>query len=92
MAISVVLNGTSGDASAIETAMRFAARQRCVLHVFVGAHGDADLIEQQLDFARWFLETREGLTAPTYTVERRVQPAEAVSAEELALTGGDSWV
>ncbi len=92
MAIAVVLNGAANDATVLESAMRFAAKERCQLRVFVGIHGDAELIQQQLDFARWFLETHEGLTAPEYTVTRRVQPTETASTDELELTGGDSWV
>lgn len=63
MAITVVLNGAGNDASVIESSMRFAAQERCPLRVIVGVHAAADLVEQQLDFARWYLST-QGLQAP----------------------------
>jgi hypothetical protein len=88
MATSVVLNGAGDDATVIETAMRFAAKEGCLLRVFVGMHGDAELIEQQLDFARWFLQTHGSLAAPRCSIERRpvrIEPA-------CELTGGDPWL
>ncbi|HLG71357.1 MAG TPA: hypothetical protein VK009_13100 [Chloroflexota bacterium] len=70
MAITVVLNGAANDASVIESSMRFAVQQRCLLRLVVGAHGNAELVEQQLDFARWFLTT-QGLQAPECVIETR---------------------
>lgn len=70
MAITVVLNGAENDASVIETSMRFAVQQKCQLRVVVGVHGDAELVEQQLEFARWYLAS-QGLEAPECIIECR---------------------
>jgi len=70
MAITVVLNGAANDANVIESSMRFAMQQKCLLRVVVGVHGDAELVEQQLDFARWYLTT-QGLLTPECVIETR---------------------
>ncbi len=74
MAITVVLNGAANDATVIETSMRFAVQQKCLLRLVVGVHGDAELVEQQLDFTSWYL-AGQGLETPACVIETRPRAA-----------------
>ena len=68
--ISVLLSGAPNDDDVLQTAMRYAARQRCELHVVLASSFPKGTFLRHLDAAMWEL-ARAGLAAPRIGVERQ---------------------
>ncbi|HLG71358.1 MAG TPA: hypothetical protein VK009_13105 [Chloroflexota bacterium] len=68
--ISVLLSGAPNDDDVLQTAMRYAARQRCELHVTLAGGFPKGTFLRHLDAAMWEL-ARAGLPAPRVGVERQ---------------------
>ena len=68
--ISVLLSGAPNDDDVLQSAMRFAARQACELHVILAGGFPKGTFLRHLDAAIWEL-ARLGLPTPRIGVERR---------------------
>ena len=68
--ISVLLSGAPNDDNVLQTAMRYAAREGCELHVILAGAFPRGTFLRHLDAAMWEL-ARVGLAAPRIGVERQ---------------------
>ncbi len=80
MAISVVVHGDANDKATLQTAVRFAAREHTTVRLVLGEGCSERDLERHLHFCRWDCETRLGLPAPKFVVER---PNQAIRADTV---------
>lgn len=80
--ISVLLSGAPNDDDVLQTTLRFAARERCALHVILADGFPKGTLLRHLDNALWQL-ARQGLPAPRVGVERRRSTLESDLKEKV---------
>ncbi len=78
--ISVLLSGARNDDDVLQTALRYAARERCELHVILAGGFPKGTFLRHLDAAMWEL-ARAGLPPPRIGVERQ-RPAPETDLKE----------